>query len=230
MTKKITIQKIAGYIDHTNLKPNAIENDIKKLCIEAKKYDFHSVCVSPVYIELASESLKDTNIKICSVVGFPAGHHRTEVKVCEAEKALDAGATELDMVIQIGYLIDSNLKAVINDIESVARICHHRSALIKVIIETAYLSRKEKINATNLILKSGADYIKTSTGFADSGATVGDIKLFKQILKGTHVKIKAAGGIRTYTRAVEMIRAGADRIGTSSGVSIVQEENRIKLY
>ena len=105
-----------------------------------------------------------------------------------------------------------------------------RSLLIKVIIETAYLSRKEKINATNLILKSGADYIKTSTGFADSGATVGDIKLFKQILKGTHVKIKAAGGIRTYTRAVEMIRAGADRIGTSSGVSIVQEENRIKLY
>jgi len=228
VNKKKNVSNIAGYIDHTLLKPNAVENDIKKLCLEAKKYNFHSVCISPVYIELASDLLKDSKVKICSVIGFPAGHHKTEIKLYETEHALNTGAVELDMVIQIGYLIDGNYNAVFNDIESVTRMCHQRSALIKVIIETAYLSRKEKINAAELILRSGADYIKTSTGFADSGATLSDIQLLQKILKGTHVKIKAAGGIRTHEMAVNMIWAGADRIGTSSGVSIVKEENRIR--
>ncbi len=227
MTKYITVKNIAGYIDHTYLKPDARKSDIRKLCLEAKKHHFRSVCVSPLYIEYAYELIQDSDITICSVIGFPAGHHRTEVKVCEAEKALDAGAMELDMVIQVGCLIDGNYKTVIHDIESVTRVCHQRSALIKVIIETAYLSRRKKIKATDLVVKSGADYIKTSTGFAHSGATLSDIKLLRKILKGTHVKIKAAGGIRTYEMAVNMIQAGTDRIGTSSGVSIVNEENKI---
>jgi len=222
-----TIKNIAKYIDHTFLKSNAVKNDIINLCKEAEKYGFHSVCISPVYVEYASDLLRNTGVKICTVVGFPSGSHRPEVKAFEAEKAIESGAVEIDMVIQVGSLIDGNNEAVLKDMVSVTEICHKRNALIKVIIETAFLSKNEKIKAAHLVFQADADFIKTSTGFVGSGATVSDIKLLKQTLKETCVKIKAAGGIRTYEMAVKMIEAGADRIGTSSGVAIVKQEKKI---
>lgn len=220
------IKNIAKYIDHTNLKAQAVKSDIKRLCSEAKEYHFHSVCIHPLYVEFASDLLRNTRVAICSVVGFPTGCHTSPVKAFETETMLDAGAHEVDMVIQVGRLLNGEYQAVLDDITSVTEICHKKNAIIKVIIETAYLSKTEKVKAADLITQAGADFIKTSTGFGSSGAKVSDIVLLKEKLKDTKVKIKAAGGIRTYAAAVNMIRAGADRIGTSSGVAIVQDEKK----
>ncbi len=214
---------IARYIDHTNLKAYASREDIIKLCEEAKKYGFYAVCVNPYRVKVAKEALKGTGIKVASVIGFPLGATPTEVKVFEAEKAIEAGADELDMVMNIGALKDGDLEYVKKDIASVVETAHNRGVLVKVIIETCYLTEEEKVTACKLAMDAGADFVKTSTGFGTGGATVEDVRLMKSVV-GDRLGVKAAGGIRTYEQAVAMIDAGASRIGTSSGVKIVGGE------
>lgn len=212
---------IAKYIDHTNLKSYATKEDIIKLCEEAKKYGFYAVCVNPYRVKLAKEHLKGTDIKVASVIGFPLGATPTEVKVFEAKKALENGADELDMVINIGALKDKDYEYVKKDIEDVTKVAHEKGAIVKVIIETCYLSEEEKEIACKLAMEAGADFVKTSTGFGTEGATIEDVKLMRKVV-GDKLGVKAAGGIRTYEEALAMINAGANRIGTSSGVKIIE--------
>ena len=212
---------IAKYIDHTNLKAYASEEDIIKLCDEARRYNFYAVCVNPYRVKLAKEQLQGTNIKVATVIGFPLGATPTEVKVFEAKKALEDGADEVDMVLNIGALKDKAYKYVRNDIAEVVRIAHEKGAIVKVIIETCYLSEEEKEIACKLAVEAGADFVKTSTGFGTGGATIEDVKLMRKVV-GDKLGVKAAGGIRTYEEALAMINAGANRIGTSSGVKIIE--------
>ena len=212
---------IAKYIDHTNLKSYATKEDIIKLCEKAKKYGFYAVCVNPYRVKLAKEHLKGTDIKVASVIGFPLGATPTEVKVFEAKKALENGADELDMVINIGALKDKDYEYVKKDIEDVTKVAHEKGAIVKVIIETCYLSEEEKEIACKLAMEAGADFVKTSTGFGTEGATIEDVKLMRKVV-GDKLGVKAAGGIRTYEEALAMINAGANRIGTSSGVKIIE--------
>ncbi|MCD6144726.1 deoxyribose-phosphate aldolase [Thermococcus sp.] len=212
---------IAKYIDHTNLKAYASKEDIIKLCDEARRYNFYAVCVNPYRVKLAKEQLQGTNIKVATVIGFPLGATPTEVKVFEAKKALEDGADEVDMVINIGALKDKAYKYVRNDIAEVVRIAHEKEAIVKVIIETCYLSEEEKEIACKLAVEAGADFVKTSTGFGTGGATIEDVKLMRKVV-GDKLGVKAAGGIRTYEEALAMINAGANRIGTSSGVKIIE--------
>ncbi|MCD6140924.1 MAG: deoxyribose-phosphate aldolase [Thermococcus sp.] len=212
---------IAKYIDHTNLKAYASKEDIIKLCDEARRYNFYAVCVNPYRVKLAKEQLQGTNIKVATVIGFPLGATPTEVKVFEAKKALEDGADEVDMVINIGALKDKAYKYVRNDIAEVVRIAHEKEAIVKVIIETCYLSEEEKEIACKLAVEAGADFVKTSTGFGTGGATIEDVKLMRKVVGGK-LGVKAAGGIRTYEEALAMINAGANRIGTSSGVKIIE--------
>jgi len=218
---EVTKMNIAKYIDHTNLKSYATKEDIIKLCEEAKKYGFYAVCVNPYRVKLAKEHLKGTDIKVASVIGFPLGATPTEVKVFEAKKALENGADELDMVINIGALKDKNYEYVKKDIEDVTKVAHEKGAIVKVIIETCYLSEEEKEIACKLAMEAGADFVKTSTGFGTGGATIEDVKLMRKVV-GDKLGVKAAGGIRTYEEALAMINAGANRIGTSSGVKIIE--------
>lgn len=211
---------IARYIDHTNLKPYASREDIIKLCEEAKEYNFYAVCVNPYRVKLAKQQLEGSDIKVATVIGFPLGATPTEVKVFEARKALEDGADELDMVINIGALKDGDYEYVKNDIAEVVKVAHERGAEVKVIIETCYLTEEEKIKACELAKEAGADFVKTSTGFGTGGATVEDVRLMREIV-GPSMGVKAAGGIRTREQALTMIEAGATRIGTSSGVEIV---------
>jgi len=212
---------IAKYIDHTNLKAYASKEDIIKLCDEARRYNFYAVCVNPYRVKLAKEQLQGTNIKVATVIGFPLGATPTEVKVFEAKKALEDGADEVDMVLNIGALKDKAYKYVRNDIAEVVRIAHEKGAIVKVIIETCYLSEEEKEIACKLAVEAGADFVKTSTGFGTGGATIEDVKLMRKVV-GDKLGVKAAGGIRTYEEALAMINAGANRIGTSSGVKIIE--------
>jgi len=212
---------IAKYIDHTNLKACASKEDIIKLCDEARRYNFYAVCVNPYRVKLAKEQLQGTNIKVATVIGFPLGATPTEVKVFEAKKALEDGADEVDMVLNIGALKDKAYKYVRNDIAEVVRIAHEKGAIVKVIIETCYLSEEEKEIACKLAVEAGADFVKTSTGFGTGGATIEDVKLMRKVV-GDKLGVKAAGGIRTYEEALAMINAGANRIGTSSGVKIIE--------
>ncbi|NJE01951.1 deoxyribose-phosphate aldolase [Thermococcus sp. JdF3] len=214
---------IAGYIDHTNLKPYATADDIRKLCDEAVEYGFYAVCVNPYRVKLAREYLREkgADVKVASVIGFPLGATPTEVKVFEAERALDDGADELDMVINIGALKDGDYEYVRKDIAEVVRVAHERGAKVKVIIETCYLTEEEKVKACELAKEAGADFVKTSTGFGTGGATVEDVRLMRKVV-GSEMGVKAAGGIRTYEQAVAMVEAGATRIGTSSGIKIVE--------
>ncbi|RLF76683.1 deoxyribose-phosphate aldolase [Thermococci archaeon] len=212
---------IAKYIDHTNLKACASKEDIIKLCDEARRYNFYAVCVNPYRVKLAKEQLQGTNIKVATVIGFPLGATPTEVKVFEAKKALEDGADEVDMVLNIGALKDKAYKYVRNDIAEVVRIAHEKGAIVKVIIETCYLSEEEKEIACKLAVEAGADFVKTSTGFGSGGATIEDVKLMRKVV-GDKLGVKAAGGIRTYEEALAMINAGANRIGTSSGVKIIE--------
>ena len=213
---------IAKYIDHTNLKAYTSKEDIIKLCEEAKKYNFYAVCVNPYRVKLAKKQLQGTNIKVATVIGFPLGATPTEVKVFEAKKALEDGADEVDMVLNIGALKDKDYKYVRNDIAEVVRIAHEKGAIVKVIIETCYLSDNEKEIACKLAMEAGADFVKTSTGFGTGGATIEDVKLMRKVV-GDKLGVKAAGGIRTYEEALAMINAGANRIGTSSGVKIIEK-------
>ncbi|WP_297510731.1 deoxyribose-phosphate aldolase [Thermococcus sp.] len=214
---------IAKYIDHTNLKPYATKDDIIRLCDEAIKYGFYAVCVNPYRVKLAKEYLHErkADVKVASVIGFPLGATPTEVKVFEAKKALEDGADELDMVINIGALKDGDYDYVEKDIEEVVKVAHEKGAKVKVIIETCYLTEEEKVKACELAKEAGADFVKTSTGFGTGGATVEDVRLMRKVV-GPDMGVKAAGGIRTYEQALAMIKAGANRIGTSSGVRIVE--------
>ncbi len=218
------VKNIASFIDHTFLKPEATEEYILKLCKEAKEYGFAAVCVNPSYVRLASRYLGTTSIKVCTVVGFPFGAHLTDVKVYEARRAINDGAREIDMVINIGALKSGDFELVYKDIRALVDLCSGEDVIVKCIIETALLLDEEKIEACQLVLQAGADFVKTSTGFGPGGASLHDVVLIRETLKGSSVGIKAAGGIRTYKDAMKMIEAGATRIGTSSGVKIVKEE------
>ncbi|GAB4183273.1 MAG: hypothetical protein Kow00108_20290 [Calditrichia bacterium] len=215
-------EDIARCIDHTILKPDATEQDIKKLCEEAAEYQFASVCVSPSYVPLAAKMLKNSPVKVCTVVGFPSGAHMPEIKALETRRAIRDGATEIDMVINIGALKSKNYDLVYRDIRSVVEACEDGSAICKVIIETAYLTDEEKIKACELAKKARAHYVKTSTGFAPGGATEKDVYLMKKVVGDAGIRVKASAGIRDYETAKRMIEAGADRIGASAGIKIVQ--------
>lgn len=215
------------YIDHTLLKPTATNLDIIELCKEAIAHEFFSVCVNSCYVSLAKEQLKNTNVKVCSVIGFPLGAASTQAKVDEAKTALSHGADEIDMVINLGFLKSKDFDAVWQDIEAVKKIMPKN--VLKVILETCYLDHLEIIKASELAVQSGADFIKTSTGFGSGGATMNDVKLMKSVAKNT-AKIKASGGIRDKKTALEYINLGVDRLGTSSGIAIVTDKTSNSNY
>ena len=208
------------YIDHTLLKPTASEKDIIKICNEAKEYHFASVCVNPCNVSLVSNELKGSDVKVCSVISFPFGASSTEVKVEEAKKAIEAGAEEIDMVINIGKLLEGDLEYTQNEVSAITKVCHEKNVLLKVIVETCYLEEKNIADICAIIEKAGADFIKTSTGYGSRGASVEDIKLFKKYLK-KDTKIKASGGVRTREDSETYIGLGCSRIGASSGIAIV---------
>lgn len=216
-------EALARKIDHTLLKPEATKEQIEKLCDEAKTYRFYSVCVNPSWVETASELLKGTDVKVCTVIGFPLGATTTEVKREETKDAIAKGATEVDMVIPVGKLKSGQDEAVKADIAAVVEAAKDQ-ALVKVIIETCLLTEEEKVKACKLAVEAGADYVKTSTGFSTGGATVEDIRLMRQTV-GPDIGVKASGGIRDLKTANAMIEAGASRIGASSSVAIVSEKN-----
>lgn len=213
-------QTLARMIDHTLLKPEATPAQIKQLCAEAREHHFASVCINPLYVPLSSEELTGSDVKVCTVIGFPLGATPTAVKVYETELALAQGATELDMVLPIGRLKAGEEAAVRDDIAALAALCHAHGALLKVIIEAALLTAAEKVTACRLAQEAQADFVKTSTGFARSGATVADVALLRRTV-GPEMGVKAAGGIRTYEQALAMIEAGASRIGASAGITIL---------
>lgn len=213
---------IAGWIDHTLLKPDASNEQIKQLCQEAREYQFASVCVNPVYVPLASALLRDSGVETCTVVGFPLGATPTSVKVIEAMTALLEGAIEIDMVMNIGALKSDAYGHVYNDVRAVVDAVHNHGGIVKVILEMALLDQREKVVSCLLCKYAGADFVKTSTGFGPGGATQNDVQLMRRVV-GSEVGVKAAGGIRTYQDAVGMIEAGANRIGASAGVKIVEQ-------
>lgn len=210
---------INKYIDHTNLKAFATRKDIEKLCDEAIKYDFASVCVNPYYVGLAHELLIRSNVKVCTVVGFPLGQNTTEVKLHEAKVAIDEGADEIDMVVNVAALKDKNYSYVQEEIRLIRELT--KDKILKVIIETCYLENDEKIKITEICNEVGVDFIKTSTGFGTSGAKLEDIELIMKH-KIENVEIKASGGIKDYDTAKAMIDKGATRLGTSSGIEIME--------
>jgi len=213
---------LAAAIDHTLLKPTATEEQIRALCAEALEYGFAAVCVQPCWVKLCAELLQDSRVKVCTVIGFPLGATLPEVKAFEAERCMALGATELDMVINLGALKSRQLDLAQADIAGVVAVAHPRGALVKVIIETGYLTEEEKLDACRLVKAARADYIKTSTGFGPGGATVHDVALMRKTV-GPEMGVKAAGGVKTAADARAMIAAGATRIGSSAGVSIVSE-------
>lgn len=216
---------IARLIDHTLLKPDATQAQIAQLCHEARQYSFAAVCVNPTHVKLCADLLKGSDVAVCTVVGFPLGATPPEVKAYEAQQAIDDGATEVDMVINVGALKGGEYDLVERDIAMVTRTCHNNRALCKVIIEAALLTEQEKIKACELSKKAGADYVKTSTGFGPGGATVADVALMRRVV-GSEMGIKAAGGIRSFADAKGMVDAGATRIGASAGIRIVQEAKK----
>jgi len=211
---------LAGYIDHTLLRADATKSEIKKLTDEAKQYGFKSVCVNPTWVSYAKQQLADSDVKVCTVIGFPLGATTSEVKAFETKNAIENGASEVDMVINIGALKDHDDELVLNDIKAVVAQAAGQ-ALVKVIIETSLLTEEEKVRACELAVKAGADFVKTSTGFSTGGATVEDVALMRKTV-GDQAGVKASGGVRSYNDMMKMIEAGATRIGTSSGVKIME--------
>lgn len=217
------LPEIARLIDHTLLKPDATRDQILKLCAEARQYRFASVCVNPTYVKLCAEQLHDVpDVKVCTVIGFPLGATLPEVKAFEAELAIKHGATEVDMVQNVGALKSGDLAAVQSDMAAVVNIAHQYGAICKVILETASLTDEEKVQACQIAQEVGADFVKTSTGFGSGGATAADIALMRRVV-GPDMGVKASGGIRTYADVQTMVAAGANRIGASAGVKIVEE-------
>jgi deoxyribose-phosphate aldolase len=215
------VREIAALIDHTLLKPQATGADIRRLCQEARKYGFATVCVNPYWITLAASELAGSSVLVAAVVGFPLGANTAAIKVAETEDAVASGAREIDMVLNIGELCAGNLTAVAGGIGAVVAAAHARGALVKVILETALLTDDQKIAACTLSKQAGADFVKTSTGFSTHGTTVHDVTLMRRAV-GPDVGVKASGGIRTLEDLESMRAAGATRIGTSSGVQILE--------
>jgi deoxyribose-phosphate aldolase len=218
--KEWTKTALAKTIDHTLLKAIATPEQVKELCAEARKCGFASVCINPVYVPLAAHELTGCDVRVCTVIGFPLGASASEIKAEEAKLAIKQGASEVDMVINVGAMKAGDYRVVEDDIRGVVKAAG--GTTVKVIIETCYLSDDEKTQACLLAKKAGADFVKTSTGFGTGGATPEDVKLMRKAV-GSEMKIKAAGGIRSYHDAIMILEAGADRIGSSSGVSIVAE-------
>ncbi len=217
-------ENLAKYIDHTLLKPDATLSDVDKLCEEALKYGFASVCVNPYWVKHCSEKLQGSDVKVCTVIGFPLGQNLTEIKARETEQAIIDGATEVDMVINVSALKDKQDSYVEEDIKAVVDVSKGK-ALTKVIIEACLLSDEEKERACKLSKIAGADFVKTSTGFSKGGATVEDIRLMRSTV-GDKMGVKASGGVRDRKTAISMIEAGATRIGASSSVNIVDPETK----
>lgn len=215
-------QKIAGVIDHTILKPEATSAQIRQLCEEALHFGFASACMNPFYVPLAAELMRGSAVKVCTVAGFPLGATTTDAKVFEAQEAIQHGAQEIDMVMNVGALKSGDDEAVEEDIRRVTDACHRGKAICKVILENCLLTREEKIHACQIAMRAGADYVKTSTGFNSGGATVEDVELMRTTV-GPKMGVKASGGIRSYEDVLKMVAAGATRIGTSSGVKIVEQ-------
>ncbi|MFH2103709.1 MAG: deoxyribose-phosphate aldolase [Chloroflexota bacterium] len=214
---------IASLIDHTLLKPDATPDQIAQLCYEARKYEFASVCINPGHVKLCTDLLRGSKVKVCTVIGFPLGASSPEVKAYETETALRDGATEIDMVINIGALKGRDHTLVARDIQGVVNVGHAAGAIVKVIIETSLLTDEEKITACLLAKEAGADYVKTSTGFAGGGATADDVALMRRTV-GPVMGVKASGGVKSFEDAQSMVAAGATRLGASAGVKIVQDE------
>lgn len=219
---KLSRRELAQIIDSTLVRATATKSEVEKLCKEAIKYGFHCAVVNPIYVKFAAKILEGSNVKVCSTVGFPFGVSLPEIKALEALKAVEDGAEELDMVINLSALKSGDYDAVKRDIAAVAEVKRvSKEIIVKVIIETAYLTREEKITACKLVKEAGADFVKTSTGLFGKGATVEDVKLMRQTV-GKDFGVKAAGGIRTYADALAMIEAGANRIGTSTAAQIIE--------
>lgn len=212
------MNSLSSLIDHTNLRPDALHSDIEILCKEAIQYKFASVCINPVYVSYAKSILKDENPKVCSVVGFPLGADSEEMKYAEARFLIFQGVDEIDMVMNIAFLKERKLDLVKNEIKKVVEAADGNC--VKVIIETSLLNQDEKALACNIVMESGAAFVKTSTGFSSPGATLEDVRLIKKVV-GDRVGIKASGGIKTKNEALKLIEAGATRIGTSRGVEII---------
>ncbi|MDG4499069.1 deoxyribose-phosphate aldolase [Streptococcus suis] len=210
--------KLNKYIDHTILKPETTQEQVEKILSEVKEYDFASVCVNPTWVSLAAESLKDSDVKVCTVIGFPLGANTSAVKAFETKDAIANGADEIDMVINVGALKAGNDALVLDDIKAVVDASGDK--LVKVIIEACLLTDDEKVRACQLSKEAGADYVKTSTGFSTAGATVADVALMRKTV-GPDMGVKASGGARSYEDAIAFIEAGASRIGASSGVAIM---------
>jgi deoxyribose-phosphate aldolase len=219
--------EVAALIDHTLLKPDATKGQIEQLCREAAEFHFATVCVNPTWVLQAARLLKGSGVGVCSVVGFPLGATTSDVKQYETRRAIFDGATEIDMVINVGALKSGDLRVVEQDIEAVVRPCRECGVLSKVIIEAALLSDEEKVAAATIVKAAGADYVKTSTGFGPGGATAADVALLRRIV-GAEMGVKAAGGVRDLAGVHEMIAAGASRVGASAGVKIVQESQGTK--
>jgi len=215
---------LASIIDHTLLLPETTRQQIEQLCDEAKAYGFATVCVNPSYVEMCARRLNGSKVKVCTVIGFPLGATSSHAKALEATQAIKDGAQEVDMVINIGMLKSGEDSFVLSDIQSVVAVAKQHRVLTKVILETALLNAEEKTRGCTLAKEAGADFIKTSTGFANGGATVDDIRLIRNAV-GASMGVKASGGIRTHSQAQSLIQAGADRIGASLSVQIVTEYN-----
>ncbi|AZG68700.1 deoxyribose-phosphate aldolase [Mycoplasma struthionis] len=207
------------YIDHTLLSAQSVHKDIDKIIEEAKKFDFKSICIAPSYIKYAKEALKNTDVLVCTVIGFPLGYNTTQVKVFETKIALEHGADEIDMVINIGRFKDKQYEYVLNEIKAIKDVCGDK--ILKVIVETALLTKDEIKKATELVMQSGADFIKTSTGFSYRGASFEDVEIMKSVC-GDKLFIKASGGIKNKEDALKMIELGANRLGTSKSVAIME--------
>lgn len=220
---------IASYIDHTLLKPEASEAEVRQVCAEAAEYKFKSVCVNPVWVKTVTNALKGSGILTCSVVGFPLGATPSDVKAFEARGAVLDGADEIDMVINIAAARAGDKGALVDDITTVAEAVHGGGAILKVIIETALLNDEQKVMACEASVEAGADFVKTSTGFNGGGATVEDVALMRKTV-GPDLGVKASGGVRSLADAQAMIAAGATRIGASSGIAIVKGEQGSSAY
>ena len=214
--------ELAQYIDHTALKPETTAADIDQLCDEAEKYHFATVCVNPSWVKRAAGNLRGSDVKVCSVIGFPLGATTAEIKAMETRRAIRDGAREVDMVINVGALKSGDHKAILTEMQKVVDSAHEAGVIVKVIIETSLLTDEEKVIASSLAKKAKADFVKTSTGFSGGGATVFDVALMRETV-GPDMGVKASGGVRTASDVEDMIAAGATRIGASAGVQIVSE-------
>jgi deoxyribose-phosphate aldolase len=213
---------IAALIDHTLLKPDATRADIARICTEARQASFASVCINPFWVPVAKAELQGSTVRVCTVIGFPLGANDTETKVAEAIRALAGGATELDVVQNIGALRSGEVRVVGDELKRLADVAHGGGSLLKVILETSLLSEDEKRTACQLAVDAGADFVKTSTGFSSGGAVVEDVRLMRELV-GPHIGVKASGGVRNLSALRFMVEAGANRIGTSSGLAILKE-------